>query len=371
MHTRSEVRASVGLLLLVAAVTGASCGGGSDSEVDTTGGSGGKGGSSAGKGGSSAGKGGSSAAGKGGTGNAGEAGDESIGEGGNPSAGASSAGESGSGSAGEAGSAATDCEARSSWAEAVHYVLSVTWAGTTASESGEGQVELWSRVDYTATGNDLEVELRACGSMLPETNLTAAGRIATGGEKVMIEVPNSVWDAPSIPTTTTTGEQSGFGIGSSVEFGYVSQLGVTLDEPRAEWPDSGADLVTFDMEMDGSPGYTATPREGDGYVLPPTALGIVGSAPAADRVYLVSRQAVTLTGTRTACDAHSGTANVENFDNHVVGCHISGGDDCTESQADFVDQNRMRYVVSSATYEAKMIAEDATCADVRAALPSQ
>jgi hypothetical protein len=374
MHTRNEVRASVGSLLLVAVVTSASCGGGSDSEVDTAGGSGGKGGSSAGKGGSggkggsSAGKGGSSA-GKGGTGNAGEAGDESTGEGGNPSAGATSAGESGS--AGEAGGAATDCEARSSWSEAVHYVLSVTWAGTTASESGEGQVELWSRVNYSATGNELEVELRACGSMLPETNLTAAGRIATGGEKVMIEVPNSVWDAPSIPTTMTTGEHSGFGIGSTVEFGYVSQLGVTLDDPRAEWPDSGADLVTFDMEMDGAPGYTATPREGDGYVLPPTALGIVGSAPAADRVYLVSRQAVTLSGTRTACDAHSGTANVENFDNHVVGCHISGGDECNESQADFVDQNRMRYVVSSATYEAKLIAEDATCADVRAALPPQ
>jgi hypothetical protein len=355
------VRATVGWWLIVAA-TGASCGGGSDSEVASGGGAG-KGGSSAGKGGSSAGKGGSAGTGEAGEGNPGGGGDP----------GAGNAGESGSesGRGGEAGSGRTDCEARSSWSEGVHYVLSVTWAGTTASESGEGQVELWSRIDYTASGDELEVELRACGSMLPETNLTAAGRIATGGEKVLIEVPNNVWDSPSIPSTMTTGTHSGFGIGSTVEVGYVSQLGVVLETPTAEWPDSGADLETFDLEMDGFPGYTATPREGDGYVLPPTALGIVGSAPAADRLYLVSRQAVTLSGTRTACDAHSGTAEVADFDNHVVGCHISGGDECTENQADFVDQNRMRYVVASATYEAKVLAEDATCADVRAALPSQ
>jgi hypothetical protein len=104
-------------------------------------------------------------------------------------------------------------------------------------------------------------------------------------------------------------------------------------------------------------------------VLPPTAVGLAGSAPSADKVYLIPRQAMTLTGTRTACDAHSGTADVSAFDNHVVGCHISGEAECTADQTDFVDQNRMRYMVSSATYEAKTVAADASCADVRAALP--
>lgn len=355
------MRASVGLLLITAA-TGASCGGGSDSEVASGGGAGKGGSSSAGKGGSSAGKGGSSSAGEGGSGTGGEAGETS--------AGSSNTGAGGSDS--EGGSAGTGaCEARESWTEGVHYVLMVTWPGTTAGESGEGQIDIWSRVTYTATGNDLEVELRACGSVLPETNLTAAGRIATGGEKVLIEVPSSVWDAPSVPTTTTSGEQSGFGIGSTIEFSYVSQIGVTLSDPNDEWPASGADLEVFDVEMDGSDGYSAVPREGDGYVLPPTAIGIVGSAPAADRVYLASRQAMTLTGTRTTCDAHSGTAQIARFDNHVVGCHIAGGEECTENQADFVDQNRMRYAVSSGTYEAKVVPDDAPCADVRAALPRQ
>jgi hypothetical protein len=39
------------------------------------------------------------------------------------------------------------------------------------------------------------------------------------------------------------------------------------------------------------------------------------------------------------------------------------------NQADFVDQNRMKYMVKSGTYEAKVVADDASCADVRAALP--
>ncbi len=380
MHSRSEVRASVGFLMIATAASafGASCGGGSDSEV-AAGGSTSQGGSSAGKGGSSsagkggsssAGKGGSSSAGKGGSSSAGEGGADDAGAGGSNSAGLGNTAGGGSSGAGEGGSGASDaCEARESWTEAVHYVLSVTWPGTTAGESGEGQIDIWSRVSFTATGNDLEVGLRACGSILPETNLTAAGRIATGGEKVLIEVPASVWDAPSVPTTTTSGQQSGFGVGSTLELSYVSQIGVTLTDPNAEWPDSGADLDVFDVEMDGSDGYSAVPREGDGYVLPPTAIGIVGSAPAADKVYLVSRQAMTLSGTRTACDTHSGTATVAAFDNHVVGCHISGGDDCNENQTDFIDQNRMRYMVTSARYDAKVVPANATCAEVRAALP--
>jgi hypothetical protein len=59
------------------------------------------------------------------------------------------------------------------------------------------------------------------------------------------------------------------------------------------------------------------------------------------------------------------------FDNHVVGCHIEGGAECSADQADFVDQNRMRYMVTSATYEAKVVPDDASCGDVRAALPAQ
>ena len=57
------------------------------------------------------------------------------------------------------------------------------------------------------------------------------------------------------------------------------------------------------------------------------------------------------------------------FENHVIGCHVSGGDDCMPSEINFVDQNRMIYEVTGATAQTKIVAETATCADVRAALP--
>ena len=52
-----------------------------------------------------------------------------------------------------------------------------------------------------------------------------------------------------------------------------------------------------------------------------------------------------------------------------MGCHVSGGDDCESSEINFIDTNRTIYEIVSATAQTKIVAETATCADVRAALP--
>jgi hypothetical protein len=355
MHSRNEVRASLGLLLLAASASSlaASCGGGSDSEVEAKGGETSTSAGTTAKGGEEA----SAGSSKGGSSSTSGSGNT---EAGTKATGGNSGGGSGPGET---------CEAKDSWTESVHYVLDVTWEGTTAAESGTGKINIWSRVTFKVNGDKLDVGLHACGSVLPETKLNGIGQIAAGGDKVLIEVQEGVWDAESIPVTMATGKQSGIDVGSDVEFTYVSLLGATMPDPAGAWPKAGADMTAVDLEGDGSKGYTATPRKGGGYVLPPTGLGLGGSAPSADKVYLVSRQAMTLKGKRTACDAHSGTAMVASFDNHVVGCHISGGAECSADQADFVDSNRMQYKAKSATYEAKVVDDDATCADVRAALP--
>jgi hypothetical protein len=57
------------------------------------------------------------------------------------------------------------------------------------------------------------------------------------------------------------------------------------------------------------------------------------------------------------------------FDNHVMGCHVMGGQECTAAEATFVDNNRTIFQVSSATNQIKIVPDNATCADVRAALP--
>jgi hypothetical protein len=104
-------------------------------------------------------------------------------------------------------------------------------------------------------------------------------------------------------------------------------------------------------------------------VQPPTGLGFLGSAPSADKLYLSSRTVVSLDGKLTSCADVAGTAKIAFFDSHVVGCHVKNGGDCTPSQIDFVDQSRTLYKITGATFTAKKIADDATCADARAALP--
>lgn len=360
MHSRNEVRASLGLLLIAgsASVLAAACGGGSDSEVEAGGGTTSTSAGTTAKGGDDA----SAGSSKGGS-------SDGTSGSGNTDAGTNATGGKSGGTAGSGPSGT--CEARESWTESVHYVLDVTWKGSAASEDGSGKINIWSRVTFKPNGDKLDVGLHACGSVLPETKLSIIGQIATGGDKVLIEVKEAVWDAESIPVTMASGTQSGFDSGSDVEFTYVSLLGATMADPSGAWPESGADMAAVDLEGDGSKGYTATPRNGGGYVLPPTQVGGDNKKTGADKVYLVSRQAMTLKGKRTSCDEHAGTTMVTAFDNHVVGCHLISGAECNADQADFVDSNRMVYVVKSGTYEAKVVADDASCADVRAALPAK
>jgi hypothetical protein len=73
--------------------------------------------------------------------------------------------------------------------------------------------------------------------------------------------------------------------------------------------------------------------------------------------------------TRSRCDEASGTATFMHFDNHVIGCHVSGGNACSPAEVKFIDDNRTIYSVTGATAQTKVVANGATCADVRAALP--
>jgi hypothetical protein len=78
---------------------------------------------------------------------------------------------------------------------------------------------------------------------------------------------------------------------------------------------------------------------------------------------------VTLNGKFSSCEQQGGTATVPLFDSHVVGCHVNMGGECTAAQTDFVDQSRTNYKPGMATFTSKKVADGATCADIRAALP--
>jgi hypothetical protein len=334
-------------------------------------------------GGGSVGSGGGSA--NGGGGSTGSGGTTSTGSGGAPGSGGASSTASG-GSPGSGGSVTNpdgggtgSCPTLTSLTLAVHEVLQVTWPQTQAANSGMGTAHIWNRTRFTVNGNNVTSDdTIGCGASLPGFSLMAIAGIVTGVNMVEVDIPNTVWDQPSMPKFHTEGTLQGFNVGSHVQTSpTIALVGATMANPTGPWPASYLDpsIVKVDADGDGKPGFTAVPRMGGGFGAPPTGI----FQPGADHLYLVSRNIIALDGTITACDTISGTANVTAFDNHVVGCRTtaSGNPDCTvgtngqadNSQTGFLDMGRTLYTVTSSTFTAKKVPDTATCADVRAAVP--
>lgn len=353
-----------GLVLALVATLAVGCGT-SDSQV------GGDGGGSSSSGSSGSGS-GSSGSGSGGSGSS---------SGGSSSSSGGSGGSSGSSGSGSS-SGSGGCSALTNMTIGTNISMAVTWPGTTSANAGNGTVHIWLLSDFTASGNSFSGSTRTCGTTLPGVTLTGLGSIAAGGSKVQILLGDSVWSAPSMPTYMSTGMQTGYNPGDTFTVSpTVALIGLALpqgtDPSSYAWPTSSWSFpsgTTFpDHDGDNNPGITATPQTGNGYVDPPTAVGLGGSAPSADQIYVATRSDIALSGKWNSCTDQSGTATIMHFDNHVVGCHIKGGGACTtgaaNTQADFIDQNRTVYAPGSATFVAKTLAAGAKCSDVLTALP--
>ena len=268
----------------------------------------------------------------------------------------------GAGGSTGAGGAAGGCPALSGYSQAEHIIMNVTWPNTLGTSGGTGQVHVWAKTTFTASGNNLMATSQACGSVLPPTGLNAIA----GGGSVLIQIPDATWDLPSMPRFQFSATQTGWNPGSTISYTSTAPIGVTLTDPtNGAWPTTITTAVDADGDM--KPGYAAVPATSAGHVLPPTSLN--AAANRADRVDIATRNVFMVTATRDACDHAAGPITVTHFDSHVVGCHVSGGNDCTTAQSNFVDQNRTIYQAGNSTIELKVVPASATCADVRTALP--
>ena len=341
-------------LVFVALASLIGCGGGSDSEVKT--GTGGASGGS-GTGGSTTG---------GGTGGA------AMGTGGAMGGGTGGTvmGTGGAVGGGNDGGMAGACPAQTAFTLAVHVQMNASWPAGTATNKGMGTIHLWNRAKFNANGLQLTGETASCGSVLPPFTLNALGSVAANGSMVSIDVPNSVWDTPTIPKFPNSGTLSGWDPGSTIKIvPTIALVGLKMDDPMAAWPMSYTAINTVDADGDGKAGFTAIPRQGGGFVAPPLQVTLFGLGPTADQVYLATRTVVQLDGKMDSCTNQSGMVTVKFFDSHVVGCHVKGGGECTPAQIDFVDTSRTNYTISGGTFTSKKVADDATCANVRDALP--
>ena len=318
---------------------------------------------------------------------------------GTSSSGTSSSGSSSSGSDGgivDAGNGmGADGGCVATGTTSVHVKLAVSWATTTLLMGGSGMTDSWFKSTTTLNGTAITVTNKACGVTLPDFT---TGALA-GSEKIQLRFPDAMWDNPKMPTYHSTGTQMGSGAGATQTFGAaVTLLGLNPSGAASKyamasttWPaPPPANSGTFpqfmaseesDDDGDGPLGVTLTPNGASPYNFPPTSLDYAHTQ--ADKVYVVTRTTVALSGTLNSCFGASGTATVSEFENHVIGCHDAtgmsssnqalSGSNCsmttvTTAGPGLLDINRTIFTPGSATYTAVPVPDDATCAVVRSAI---
>lgn len=247
---------------------------------------------------------------------------------------------------------------------AVHTIIDVTWPATLGTSGGSGKFHIWTINKFSLDGNMIKGKTIPCGSTVPPLTLTSI----VGGGKVLVDIPMSFWDLKPPLEFVMSGKLSGWALGGTITLtGDPALVGLTMTDPNSSWPASYTSITPVDVDKDGKSGLSAIPMNGSGYANPPLSIfGALG--PRADRVDVVNRSVIDISGTFTSCTEHSGQAIAKNLDNHIVGCHVAGGNECSPSQVKFLDDNRTVYVIKSGTYVSKVVPDNVTCADVRAAL---
>jgi hypothetical protein len=244
---------------------------------------------------------------------------------------------------------------------ASHMQLPVSWPGTIGFLAGEGFLQAWAKTTYTRTADGMATESVLCGAAFPVVDTT----FLLGQIKLANDFPASAFDQPTMPRAQgrATWQDGKF----ILEVG-AAVLGATLSDASGAWPTREA-LMPVDHDGDGKPGLTVFPRKDPPFGLPPGDLLMTTQL---DTMYTASRMVFRLTGTSEGCSAAAqGELEALAFNYTVVGCHIAGRGDCGESQLNLVEnQSPVFTPKSGGQWRSVPIAESASCAEVRAALPA-
>ena len=238
--------------------------------------------------------------------------------------------------------------------------LNVTWPQTLANNGGKGVINIWLLAHYDINGTAVTGTTETCRNDTPPIPLTSTGTLSEGLDGsvpavVLTAFDPSVWKTinanPAKAPTPTSGTLGGWNVGASMQIDptnsvYGLAATSTFAKDTTQWPGSEMALTTADLaddDMDGHPGITITPSQAMGYSLPATAA--LQTPPVfADKLYVTLRTELELYGTSSTCNDVSGTVNVKLLNNHIVGCELLGGADCSQAQWDFIDTNTTVYV---------------------------
>jgi hypothetical protein len=222
-------------------------------------------------------------------------------------------------------------------------------------------------VTSTQSGSTVSQAIVECGRFVPDFSATMVS------ETYGFSLQTSLFDhvPPYLPTTSTTLTLSSTSPGATISQPLAAALmGTTMSNPTtAAWPSASTGLTQVDHDGDGNPGVTVTYLNGGGYSYPRVSSSAFSTA-RAQNPYVASRLVFSLQGTLSSCTQASGPATVTQVNTRIFGCKLSGTTNkCNTSQWSFLDDNCLNYTVGSSTYTMVKVANGASCAAVRSALP--
>ncbi len=264
----------------------------------------------------------------------------------------------------QSGACSTQCDLTGTFA--LKLSAPANWSGTTYVAGGSGTFQFWMKLQGAHSGNTLTGTLIECGRFIPPL----VGSIIA--ERSSVVHPNTLFDGapPYVPSSAFTITLSSAAPSATLMLPRSAiQAGVRMADPaNGSWPASASGLSQVDDDMDGKSGITVQYQNTGGFTYPRTSANLTFNR--ADLAYVASRVAFSLGGTLSSCTQASGAATAHRVDTHVFGCSLaSSTQDGTGTEATFLDQNIPPYSFSGATYVLLKVADGASCATVRSALP--
>jgi hypothetical protein len=222
-------------------------------------------------------------------------------------------------------------------------------------------------VTSTQSGTSVSQSIIECGRTVPPFDASMVN------ETYNFSLPTSLFDhSPTyLPATSATLTLSSTSPGATNSQPLAAFLmGTTMSNPTtASWPSSSSSLTQVDHDADGNPGVTVNYLNSSGYSYPRVSSSIFSTA-RAQNPYVASRLVFSLQGSLTSCTQASGAATVTRINTRIFGCKLSGTTNkCNSSQWSFLDDNCLNYTTGASTYTMVKVANGASCATVRSALP--
>jgi hypothetical protein len=127
-------------------------------------------------------------------------------------------------------------------------------------------------------------------------------------------------------------------------------------------------LTTADQDADRKPALTALPQRGDGFLRLPVSAAQLEFV---DQMYIAWRLRLRASRSASDCSAQALQLEPVSFDFTLVGCSVEARGECTPDETRFIAGRIPRFTLgTTGTWSEREISSEASCSEVRAALPT-